>query len=300
MPVPIIDTDRIVITASRAPESEARTAASVTIIDRQLIVRLDEPVISALLRLNSFGGDRDVRTRRLAHRNPHPRRGGQSYLAVRSRRGSGSAASWSPRSRRRRRCPGPAPVQVEWPARPAPTHPGARRRRSRRPASPAAGATGGRLHGRPRASRRRGPCPGPSEDLRRARPRQEADLGQLLVVGRRRPDVDRRHRPGDPHPALARRDEAIDVEPEAIAGRLEPGGREDRRAGDVGPGGAEGRGRGGLGRRQGRSRQGHAADDPDEDRPGDGRGLRQLDDPAASPARRPRGCCPGRSTVKPR
>ena len=51
MPVPIIDTDRIVITASRAPESEARTAASVTIIDRQLIVRLDEPVISALLRL---------------------------------------------------------------------------------------------------------------------------------------------------------------------------------------------------------------------------------------------------------
>ncbi len=51
MPVPIIDTDQIVITASRAPESEARTAASVTIIDRQLIVRLDEPVISALLRL---------------------------------------------------------------------------------------------------------------------------------------------------------------------------------------------------------------------------------------------------------
>ena len=51
MPVPIIDTDRIVITASRAPESEARTAASVTIIDRQLIVRVDEPVISALLRL---------------------------------------------------------------------------------------------------------------------------------------------------------------------------------------------------------------------------------------------------------
>ena len=51
MPVPIIDTDQIVITASRAPESEARTPASVTIIDHQRIVRLDEPLISALLRL---------------------------------------------------------------------------------------------------------------------------------------------------------------------------------------------------------------------------------------------------------
>ena len=51
MPVPIIDTDQIVITASRAPESEARTPASVTIIDQQRIVRLDEPLISALLRL---------------------------------------------------------------------------------------------------------------------------------------------------------------------------------------------------------------------------------------------------------
>ena len=51
MPVPIIDTDQIVITTSRAPESEARTAASVTIIDQQRIERLDEPVLSALLRL---------------------------------------------------------------------------------------------------------------------------------------------------------------------------------------------------------------------------------------------------------
>lgn len=51
MPVPIIDTDQIVITASRAPESEARTPASVTIIDHQRIIRLDEPLISALLRL---------------------------------------------------------------------------------------------------------------------------------------------------------------------------------------------------------------------------------------------------------
>jgi len=51
MPVPIIDTDQIVITTSRAPESEARTPASVTIIDQQRIERLDEPVLSALLRL---------------------------------------------------------------------------------------------------------------------------------------------------------------------------------------------------------------------------------------------------------
>src|SRR6476469_4702537 len=51
MPVLPIDTDQIVITASRAPESEAQTPASVTIIDRQRIERLDEPLLSALLRL---------------------------------------------------------------------------------------------------------------------------------------------------------------------------------------------------------------------------------------------------------
>src|SRR5215217_9169989 len=51
MPVPIIDTDQVVITASRAPEEEARTPASVTILDQQRIVRLDEPLISTLLRL---------------------------------------------------------------------------------------------------------------------------------------------------------------------------------------------------------------------------------------------------------
>jgi vitamin B12 transporter len=51
MPVLPIDADQIVITASRAPESEAQTAASVTIIDRQRIERLDEPLVSALLRL---------------------------------------------------------------------------------------------------------------------------------------------------------------------------------------------------------------------------------------------------------
>lgn len=46
-----IDTDQIVITASRAPESESQTPASVTIIDQQQITRLDEPLLSALLRL---------------------------------------------------------------------------------------------------------------------------------------------------------------------------------------------------------------------------------------------------------
>src|SRR5437763_4042993 len=44
-------TDQIVITASRTPQSEAQTPASVTIIDRQRIERLDEPLVSALLRL---------------------------------------------------------------------------------------------------------------------------------------------------------------------------------------------------------------------------------------------------------
>ena len=51
MPALPVEASQIVITASRAPESEAQTAASVTIIDRQRIERLDEPLVSALLRL---------------------------------------------------------------------------------------------------------------------------------------------------------------------------------------------------------------------------------------------------------
>lgn len=46
-----IDSSQIVITASRAPQAEAKTAASVTIIDRAKIERLGEPLIPALLRL---------------------------------------------------------------------------------------------------------------------------------------------------------------------------------------------------------------------------------------------------------
>jgi vitamin B12 transporter len=46
-----IDTDQIVITASRAPETEAQTPASVTIIDDEQIDRLDEPSVASLLRL---------------------------------------------------------------------------------------------------------------------------------------------------------------------------------------------------------------------------------------------------------
>jgi vitamin B12 transporter len=51
MPALPIDTDQIVITASRAPEAEAQTPASVTIIDRQRIERLGEPIVTALIRL---------------------------------------------------------------------------------------------------------------------------------------------------------------------------------------------------------------------------------------------------------
>lgn len=51
MPVTPIDTDQIVITASRAPEMEAQTPASVTIIDSKRIERLDEPLARSLLRL---------------------------------------------------------------------------------------------------------------------------------------------------------------------------------------------------------------------------------------------------------
>ena len=52
MPVTPIDTDQIVITASRAPEQESQTPASVTIVDRNRIERLGEPLIPALLRLS--------------------------------------------------------------------------------------------------------------------------------------------------------------------------------------------------------------------------------------------------------
>jgi vitamin B12 transporter len=51
MPTLPTTTDQIVITASRAPETEDQTPASVVIIDAQRIERLDEPLISALLRL---------------------------------------------------------------------------------------------------------------------------------------------------------------------------------------------------------------------------------------------------------
>jgi vitamin B12 transporter len=51
MPALPIDTGQIVITASRAPESEAQTPASVSIIDQTRIVRLDEPLVPSLLRL---------------------------------------------------------------------------------------------------------------------------------------------------------------------------------------------------------------------------------------------------------
>src|SRR5690349_21189403 len=46
-----IDSDQIVITASRASETEAQTPASVTIIDSNEIERLDEPLVANLLRL---------------------------------------------------------------------------------------------------------------------------------------------------------------------------------------------------------------------------------------------------------
>jgi vitamin B12 transporter len=43
--------DQIVITAARAPEPEAKTPASVTLIDKKKIERLGEPLLGALLRL---------------------------------------------------------------------------------------------------------------------------------------------------------------------------------------------------------------------------------------------------------
>jgi vitamin B12 transporter len=51
MPALPIDTDQIVITASRVPERQAETPASVTIIDNEEIERLGEPLVTNLLRL---------------------------------------------------------------------------------------------------------------------------------------------------------------------------------------------------------------------------------------------------------
>lgn len=51
MPALPVDTDQIVITASRAPEALSRSPASVVIFDSTRIERLGEPSISALLRL---------------------------------------------------------------------------------------------------------------------------------------------------------------------------------------------------------------------------------------------------------
>ena len=51
MPALPIASDQIVITASRAPENEAQSPASVTIVDAERIERLGEPLVPALLRL---------------------------------------------------------------------------------------------------------------------------------------------------------------------------------------------------------------------------------------------------------
>jgi vitamin B12 transporter len=52
MPALPIDTDQIVITGSRAPQSEAKAPESVTIIDTKRIERLGDPLIPTLLRLS--------------------------------------------------------------------------------------------------------------------------------------------------------------------------------------------------------------------------------------------------------
>ena len=51
MPATPIDINQIVITASRAPEKQAQTPASVTLIDAKRIERLDEPLARDLIRL---------------------------------------------------------------------------------------------------------------------------------------------------------------------------------------------------------------------------------------------------------
>jgi vitamin B12 transporter len=51
MPATPFNADQIVITASRVPDSETQTPASVTIVDHERIERLGEPLIASLIRL---------------------------------------------------------------------------------------------------------------------------------------------------------------------------------------------------------------------------------------------------------
>ena len=79
------NTDQIVITASRAPESEAESPASVTIIDSSEIERLDEPLVADLLRLTPSAAVTDIRSGGVADGGSDPRRRSESYPAVRRR-----------------------------------------------------------------------------------------------------------------------------------------------------------------------------------------------------------------------
>jgi vitamin B12 transporter len=54
------DTNQIVITASRSPETQAESPASVTIIDSEEIQRLDEPLVANLLRLTPSAAVTDI------------------------------------------------------------------------------------------------------------------------------------------------------------------------------------------------------------------------------------------------
>jgi len=60
MPILPPDTDQIVITASRAPETEAESPASVTIIDSDQIERLGNPLVADLLRLTPSASVTDI------------------------------------------------------------------------------------------------------------------------------------------------------------------------------------------------------------------------------------------------
>ena len=85
MPALPIDTDQIVITASRAPETGSANAGQRhhhrPAADRAARRAARHCAAST----DAFGSGHEHRARRLAHRGPHSRRRGQSYLAVRRR-----------------------------------------------------------------------------------------------------------------------------------------------------------------------------------------------------------------------
>ena len=101
MPVPPFDSNQIVVTASRIPQAQAATPATVTVLDDALIEHLGEPLVPDTAAAGAIDFGQRLRASRLADRSPDPRRRGQPHPAVhrrhpRQRSRDGRPASFRP------------------------------------------------------------------------------------------------------------------------------------------------------------------------------------------------------------